>query len=84
MLLYQSNPRGDAKPIAKRLMHRLWTLAGVLRAPVEKLQEVEQVGPATIVTIKVSEAAALQLSHSRIKNRLVLSNWMHVQVYRIN
>ena len=38
---YQSNPRGDTKPIAKRLMHRFRTLAGVLRAPVEKLQEVE-------------------------------------------
>ena len=41
MLLYQNNPRGDTKPIAKQLMHRLRTLAGVLRAPVEKLQEVE-------------------------------------------
>ena len=54
MLLYESNPRGDTKPIAKRLMHGLWTLAGVLRAPVEKLQEVEQCGPATIVAIKVT------------------------------
>ena len=27
---------------------------------------------------------ALHLSHSRIKNQLVLSNWMHVQDYRIN
>ena len=35
MLLYQSNPRGDTKPIAKRVMHRLRTLVGVLRAPVE-------------------------------------------------
>ena len=39
MLLYHSNPRGDTKPIAKRLMHRFRMLAGVLRAPVEKLQE---------------------------------------------
>lgn len=84
MLLYHSNPRGDTKPIAKRLMHRFRTLAGVLRAPVEKLQEVEQVGPATIVAIKVTEAAALHLSHSRIKNQPVLSNWMHVQDYCIN
>ena len=83
MLLYHSNPRGDTKPIAKRLMQRVRTLAGVLRAPVETLQEVEQVGPATIVAIKITEAAALHLSHSRIKNQPVLSNWMHVQDYRI-
>ena len=80
----QSNPRGDTKPIAKLLMHRLRTLAGVLSAPVEKFQEVEQVGQATIVAIKVTEAAALHLSHSRIKNQPVLSNWMHVQDYCIN
>ena len=67
MLLYQSIPRGDTKPIAERLMHRSRTLSGVLRAPVEKLQEVEQVGPATIVAIKVTEEAALHLSHSRKK-----------------
>ena len=84
MLLYQSNPRGDTKPIAKRLMRRFRTLAGVLRAPVKKLQEVEQVGLATIVAIKFTEAAALHLSHSRTKNQRVLSNWMHVQDYCIN
>ena len=84
MLLYQSSPHGDTKPIAKRLMHQLRTLAGVLHAPVEKLHEVEQCGPATIVAIKVTEAVALHLSHSRIKNQLMLSNWMHVQDYCIN
>ena len=84
MLLHHSNPRGDTKPIAKRVMHRLRTLAGVLRGPVEKLQEVEQCGPATIVAIKLTEAAALHLSHSRIKNQLVLSNRMHFQDYCIN
>ena len=84
MPLYQSNPRGDTKPIAKRLMNRFRTLADVLRVPAEKLQEVEQVGPAAIVAIKVTEAVELHLSHSRIKNQPILSNWMHVQVYCIN
>ena len=83
MLLYPSNPRGDTKPVAKRLMHHFQTLAGVLRASAEKLQEIEQVGPAAIVAIKVTEAAALHLSHSRIKNQPVLNNWMHVQDYCI-
>ena len=84
LLLYHSNPRGDTKPIAKRLMRRFRTLAGVLRAPVKKLREVKQVGLATIVAINVTEAAALHRNHSRIKNQPVLSNWMHVQNYCIN
>ena len=65
-------------------MLRFRTPAGVLRAPVEKLQEVERVGPATIVAIEVTKAAAHHLSHSRIKDQPVLSNWMHVQDYCIN
>ena len=84
MLLYHRNPRCDTRPTAKRLVHRFQMLAGVLRALVEKLQEVKQVGPATIVAIKVTEAAAHHRSHSRIKDQPVLSNWMHVQDYCIN
>ena len=50
----------------------------------EALQKLYQVGPAAIAPIKVTEAAALHLSHSRIKNHLVLSNWVDVQDYCIN
>ena len=35
--LYQRNPRGDTKSVAKRLMHQFRTLAGMLCVPVEKL-----------------------------------------------
>jgi DNA repair protein RadC len=31
MILYPSNPRGDTKPMAKRLVRELGSLAGVLR-----------------------------------------------------
>ena len=84
MILYPSNPRGDTKPIAKRLMRELGSLAGVLRAPVETLQQLDQVGPAAIAAIKITEAAALHLIHSRIKNQSVLRNRVDVQDYCIN
>jgi len=84
MILYPSNPRGDTKPVAKRLMQHFGSLAGVLRAPISNLGDVDQVGPAAIAAIKVTEAAALHLSHSRIKNQSILRNWMDVQDYCIN
>ena len=84
MVLYPSNPRGDNKHIAKRLMKELRSLAGVLRAPVETLQQLDQVGPVAIAAIKVTEAVALHLSHSRIKNHSVLRNRVDVQDYYIN
>jgi DNA repair protein RadC len=84
MTFYPSNPRNDNKPMAKRLMKDLGSLAGVLRAPVETLQQLDQVGPAAIAAIKVTETAALHLSHSRVKNQSFLRNWVDVQDYCIN
>ena len=84
MILYPSNPRGDTKTTAKRLVRELGSLAGVLRAPVGTSQQLDQVGPAAIAAIKVTESAALYLSHSRIINQSVLRNWVDVQDYCIN
>ena len=84
MILYPSNPRGDTEPMAKRLMRELGSLAGVLCAPVETLHQLDQIEPAAIAAIKVTESAALHLSKSRIKNQSVLRNWVDVQDYCIN
>ena len=53
MILYPSNPRGDNKPMAKRLMRELGSLADVLRVSVETLQQMDQIRPAAIAAIKV-------------------------------
>jgi DNA repair protein RadC len=74
MILHPSKPRGDSKPMAKRLVRELGSLAGVLRAPVGTLQQLDQVGPAAIAAIKVTKIAAFHLSHSRIKNQSVFRN----------
>ena len=66
VLLCPSNPRDNTKPVAKKLMHPFQTLAGMLHALTENLQEIKQVGPSAIETIKVAGAAALHLGHSRI------------------
>ena len=50
----------------------------------EQLQQLDQVRPAAISAIKVTEVAALHLSQSRIKNQSVLRNWVDVQDYCIN
>ena len=83
IILYPSNLRGGTKLITKRLMRELG-FAGVLRAPVKTLQQLDQVGPAAIAAITVTEVAALHLSHSRIKNQSVLRYWLDVQDYCIN
>jgi DNA repair protein RadC len=53
MLLFYSIPRRDTKPIAKALLDRFGSLAGVLDAPYEELLEVKGVGPQSAVQIKL-------------------------------
>ena len=58
LLLFRSIPRADTKPIAKALLERFGTLAEVLGAPVELLQEVKGVGEAVALDLKLVAAAA--------------------------
>lgn len=44
MLLFRLIPRKDTKPIAKALISRFGTLAGVFGAPIALLQEVNGIG----------------------------------------
>src|SRR6476661_129851 len=46
LLLFRLIPRRDTKPIAKALIDRFGSLAGVLGAPIHLLQEVKGVGEA--------------------------------------
>jgi DNA repair protein RadC len=81
LLLFQARPRGDVKPLAKRLIKHFGSFAAVLAASQRRLAEVEGVGDATVSAIKVAEAAALRLSQGQILQRPVLSSWQALLDY---
>ena len=84
MLLYAGAPRGDTKPLAKRLVKIFISLPAVLRATPTELRAVKDMGDAAIAALKVAETTGLRISHSRIKGKPVLTHWMDVQDYCIN
>ncbi len=74
LLLTFSIPRKDVKPIAKNLIARFGSLSGVLDATPEKLQTVEDVGPASFTHIKlVKEVCGLYLAGRMEKKDLLTS-----------
>ena len=75
MVLFAALPRGDAKPLAKRLLKRFGSFADALAAPSEKLTEVEGMGDAAVAALKVVEAAAQRLGQASVMERPVLSSW---------
>ncbi|MFQ5783860.1 MAG: DNA repair protein RadC [Alphaproteobacteria bacterium] len=81
MLLFQAQPRRDMKPVAKALLKRFGSFAGVISAEPQRLREVKGVGDAAIATLKTVQAAALAFMREEIMERPVLNAWDKVLAY---
>jgi DNA repair protein RadC len=81
MLLFFAQPKGDTKPIAKRLINRFGSYAGVLCAPVGDLEEVRGVGRHSIAALKLVHAGAVRLARAEVMNRPILGNWDQLMDY---
>jgi len=81
LLLFRLIPRADTKPVAKALLARFGTLAEVLGASVNLLQEVKGVGPAVALDLKIIAASATRMARGEISGREVLSSWNQVLEY---
>ncbi|MFN7011744.1 MAG: RadC family protein [Allorhizobium sp.] len=81
LLLFRLIPRRDTKPIAKALIARFGTLAGVFGAQPALLQEVKGVGEAVALDLKLIASVAQRMLKSEIRGRQVLSSWSSVIDY---
>lgn len=75
LYLFRSLPRQDTKPIAKALIARFGSLAGVWAAPVEALTTVKGVGDAVALDLKLVQAAAERMGREQVRRRTVISSW---------
>ena len=81
LLLFRAIPRGDTKPLAKRLMDRFGTIGGVLGAEKEALKEVDGVGDAVVHTLKLADAVRIRALQEAVKGRPVIGTWQAVLDY---
>lgn len=81
LLLFRLIPRRDTKPIAKALLSRFGTLAGVFGAPPALLQEVKGVGEAVALDLKLIATVAQRMLKSELRDKHVLSSWSSVIDY---
>jgi DNA repair protein RadC len=81
LILFRAMPRRDVKPLAKKLIERFGSFAGAVSARPERLREIEGLGEAAIVELKIIEAAATRLAKSAIENRPSLSSFSAVVDY---
>lgn len=81
LLLFRLIPRRDTKPVAKALIDRFGTLAGVFGAPLHLLQEVKGIGDSVATDLKLISAVAHRTLKSEIKGKAVLGSWSSVIDY---
>jgi DNA repair protein RadC len=75
MMLFAAHPRGDVKPLAKKLLAHFGSFVKVVHATPHELQKVEGVGEAAITALKVAEAAAIRLLRAEAKKGTIISTW---------
>ena len=81
LLLARSLPRGDIKPIAKALLARFGSLAGVLGAAPEELRTVPGVGSAAALDLKLLHEATLRMGRGEMRKRTVITSWTALLAY---
>lgn len=81
MILFRVLPRGDTKPIAKRLLAKFGSFAEVVSAAPERLKEVEGIGDRAVDELKLIKTAAERLTRGEIIAKPALSSWNEVLNY---
>jgi DNA repair protein RadC len=81
LLLFRSIPRGDVKPLAKRLVARFGSLGAALGASAEALRTVAGVGEAVALDLSLVQEAAMRASREVVARRPVISSWSALLAY---
>ena len=81
LLLFGANPRGDVKPLAKRLLTEFGDFAAVVSAPPRQLRRVAAIGEGAVAILKAVDAGARRLARGRLRERPTLSSWTALQDY---
>ena len=81
MLLFLIQPKGDTKPLAKRLINRFGSYAKVLAATQQELFAVPGVGRHTLAALKLMHGGALRLARAEVLDQPILGNWDQLMAY---
>ncbi len=81
LVLFRAIPRRDVKPLAKALLARFGSFAGVVSARPERLREIAGLGEAAIVELKIVAEAAKRFTKVKVENRPAMGSFSAVLDY---
>src|SRR5438445_9598779 len=81
LLLCGVIPRGDVKPLAKKLLVECGSLSGILQADMEKLKAIPGIGESSIVALKIIHEVACRLVKEEAMTQPVMESWQSIVDY---
>ncbi len=81
LVLFRAIPRRDVKPLAKALIVRFGSFAGVVSARPERLREIKGLGEAAIAELKIVAEAAKRFTKVNVENRPAMGSFTAVLDY---
>jgi len=81
LILFAAKPRGDAKPLAKRLLKTFGSFDKVIYADETSLRAVEEVGDAVVATLKTVRVGAQRMLRSEISDKPIIQTWSALMDY---
>jgi DNA repair protein RadC len=81
LFLFRTFRNGDVKPIAKGLIDRFGSLAGVLGATVEELRSVASIGSEAALDLKALHEITVRIGKEPVRKRPVISSWTALLAY---
>lgn len=75
MILFSARPRGDVKPLAKKLLAEFGSFSKVVTATPLELEKIEGVGDAVIAAIMTVHAATERLLREQVIDRPLIQSW---------
>ena len=81
LLLFFSIPRVDVKPLAKTLIEKFGSFAGVLAAEPDRLAEIDDLTYQSVVQLKAVQAAGLNMARAEFAEQPVLKSWSKLLQY---
>jgi len=81
LLLFSGIPRRDTKPLAKALLAKFGSFAGVLSADLAALKQMDGMTPSAAVSLKVVAAASTHFLASQLRGQEVFTNWQKLLDY---
>ncbi len=81
ILLFASNPRGDTKPVAKQLIAKFESLAGVLNASAIELAQIPGIGESAITAIKTAQVCGIRMLQQQVTKKHVIASWKELLDY---